>query len=63
MRFKGEGAPMVRIAKQTDPVKLEELKGKINDQSYIRVAIDRIAIKLTDEIVSRRGEDRHGYST
>ncbi len=54
---------MVRIAKQTDPVKLEELKGKINDQSYIRVAIDRIAIKLTDEIVSRRGEDRHGYST
>ncbi len=52
---------MVRIAKQTDPVKLEELKSKINDQSYIRLAIDSIAIKLTDEIVSRSG-NRNEYS-
>ena len=55
MRFRGEGAPMVRIAKQTDPVKLEELRVKINDRRYLRVAIDRIAIKLTDEIVNRTG--------
>ena len=46
---------MVRIAKQTDPVKLEELRVKIHDNSYLRVAIDRIAIKLTDEIVNRNG--------
>jgi len=53
---------MVRIAKQTDPVKLEELKVKINDQSYLQVAIDRIAIKLTDEIVNRSGL-KHEYKT
>ena len=46
---------MVRIAKQTAPVKLEELRVKINDRRYLRVAIDRIAIKLTDEIVNRTG--------
>jgi hypothetical protein len=46
---------MVRIAKQTDPVKLEELKVKINDQLYLQIAIDRIAIKLSDEIISRSG--------
>ena len=28
---------MVRIAKQTDPVKLEELKSKINDQGYLQI--------------------------
>ena len=44
---------MVRIAKQTDPVKLEELRVKINDKKYLQGAIDLIAIKLTDEIVSR----------
>jgi len=46
---------MARIAKQTDPVKLEELKVKINDQLYLQIAINRIAIKLSNEIVSRDG--------
>ena len=53
---------MVRIAKQTDPVKLEELRLKINDQRYLRVAIDLIAIKLSDEIVNRNG-DKNEYKT
>ncbi|MDA3852218.1 MAG: hypothetical protein PF447_13260 [Spirochaetaceae bacterium] len=42
---------MVRIAKKTDPSKLEELKDKIHDQFYLKTAIQRIAIRLTDEIV------------
>lgn len=53
---------MVRIAKQTDPVKLEELKVKINDQRYIQIAIDRIAIKLSNEIVNRNG-NKNEYKT
>jgi hypothetical protein len=53
---------MVRIAKQTDPVKLEELRVKINDQRYLRVAIDLIAIKLSDEIVNRNG-NKNEYKT
>ena len=53
---------MVRIAKQTDPVKLEELRVKINDQRYLRVAIDRIAISLSDEIVNRNG-NKNEYKT
>ncbi|MCG8451581.1 MAG: hypothetical protein MI717_00185 [Spirochaetales bacterium] len=51
---------MVRIAKQTDPVKLNELKEKIHDMGYLRVAINRIAMKLTDEIVSR-SESKNEY--
>ena len=54
---------MVRIAKQTDPVSLEELRVKINDQRYLRVAIDRIAIKLTEEIVNRTGTIMNEYKT
>ncbi len=53
---------MVRIAKQTDPVKLEELKVKINDQRYIQIAIDRIAIKLSNEIINRNG-NKNEYKT
>lgn len=43
----------MRIAKQTNSDKLEELKVKINDQQYLQIAIDRIAIKLSNEIVNR----------
>jgi len=46
----------VRIAKRTNSAKLEELKVKINDQEYLQVAIDRIAIKLSNEIINRRGK-------
>ena len=47
---------MVRIARPTDKVRLEMLKIKIRDQEYLRLAIDRIASKLTDEIVNRGGQ-------
>lgn len=46
----------MRIAKRTNSAKLEELKVKINDQEYLQVAIDRIAIKLSNEIINRRGK-------
>ncbi len=48
---------MVRIAKETDPVKLNELKVKINDQNYLKIAIDLIAVRLTDEIINRSGSE------
>ena len=51
---------MVRIAKQTDPKKLEELKTMINDDKYLQIAIQRIATKLTNEIVNRNGE-KNGF--
>ena len=43
---------MVRIAKRTDPKKLQELKRKINDQEYISKAILKIAQDLTRELAS-----------
>lgn len=43
----------MRIAKKIDPVKLKDLRIKINDQKYLQGAIDLIAIKLTNEIVNR----------
>ena len=51
---------MVRIAKQTDPAKLEALRVQINDQRYLQIAIERIARDLTNEIVNRAGE-KNGY--
>ena len=42
---------MVRIAKETDPVKLEELKVKINDEQYLAIAIQQLAQILSAEIV------------
>ena len=41
---------MIRIAKHTDPKKIEELKEKINDKKYLNVAIKSIANTLTKEI-------------
>lgn len=46
---------MVRIAKQTDPAKLEALRVQINDTRYLQVAIERIAENLTDEIINLSG--------
>ena len=43
---------MVRIAKQTDPKKIAELKHKIHDRLYLETAINRIASTLTDEILN-----------
>ncbi len=50
---------MVRIAKNTDPKKLAELKHKIDDKSYMESAIRRIAATLTNEIVTMN-EDKSG---
>ncbi|MCK4541859.1 MAG: hypothetical protein KAU17_06455 [Spirochaetales bacterium] len=47
---------MIRIAKKTDPKKLAELKKKINDESYINLAINRIAQTLTKEIIHMKEE-------
>ena len=44
---------MVRIAKQTEPEKLAELKKKINDSEYLDFAIRKIAQVLTNEIMQQ----------
>ena len=45
---------MIRIAKQTDPKKLEELKKKIDDESYLTHAIQSLAVTLTKELTQKR---------
>lgn len=47
---------MVRIAKRSDPRKLEELKKKIQDEVYIQNAIQRIAQTLTNQLVREEKE-------
>ena len=42
---------MVRIAKETDPVKLEELREKIHDEAYLTLAIQQLAQILSIEMV------------
>ena len=42
---------MVRIAKETDYSKLEELKEKINDEQYLSVAIQQLAQILSTEML------------
>ena len=42
---------VVRIAKKTDPKKLEELKKKIHDEKYLATAIDMIAQNLTKSLL------------
>ncbi len=49
---------MVRIAKKTDPVKLEELKKKINDEKYLSLAIQQIAQILSSEILNLEEENK-----
>ena len=43
---------VVRIAKKTDPRRLEELKKKIHDEEYIAMAINKIAQQLTQNLKS-----------
>ena len=43
---------MVRIAKETDPAKLEELREKINDENYLYIAIQQLAQILSTEILN-----------
>jgi|GEM_PF-580848 anti-sigma28 factor (negative regulator of flagellin synthesis) len=44
---------MVRVAKQIDPKRIEELKKKIQDRRYLEAAIARLAQTLTNELVRR----------
>ncbi|HUZ18862.1 MAG TPA: hypothetical protein VMV68_10785 [Spirochaetia bacterium] len=48
---------MIRIAKQTEPEKLAELKKKINDKEYLDFAIRKIAQVLTNEIMQQDEEN------
>lgn len=50
---------MIRIAKQTEPAKLAELKKKINDRDYLDFAIRKIAQVLTNEIMQQGEDDKH----
>jgi len=47
---------MIRIAKQTDPRRLEELKKKINDKRYLNTAINSLAVTITKEILQTKEE-------
>ena len=53
---------MVRIAKQSDPKRLRELRKRLNDPAYMASAIQRIAQMLTNELILgveiRDGEDK-----
>jgi len=42
---------LVRVAKQTDPKKIEELKRMIHDEKYLARAIDMIAQNLTKSLL------------
>jgi hypothetical protein len=42
---------VVRIAKNTDPRRLNELKRKIHDEGYIALAIAKIAQDLTQNML------------
>ncbi len=44
---------MVRIAKDIDYGRLEELKKKINDDTYIELAVQTIAQELTKKFVKK----------
>ncbi|MFP4376648.1 MAG: hypothetical protein ACLFP4_06350 [Spirochaetales bacterium] len=45
---------MVKIAKKSDPRRIAELKKKINDASYLRDAIRKIAQDLSKELVQNQ---------
>ncbi|MFP4114224.1 MAG: hypothetical protein ACOC0Y_01400 [Spirochaetota bacterium] len=45
---------MVRIAKKSDPKKLDELKKKIKDAQYVDEAIRKLAQRLSSEIIQSR---------
>ena len=45
---------MVRIAKKPDPKRIAELKKKIQDAQYVNEAIQKLAQRLTNELVGQR---------
>jgi len=54
---------MVRIAKEPDPKRIHALKQQIQDENYLDAAIQRLADKLTDELVDRRHGDQYAPRT
>lgn len=42
---------MIRIAKKIDPERISELKKKINEEAYLVLAINRIALTLTNKLL------------
>jgi hypothetical protein len=54
---------MVRIAKQPDPQRINALKQRIQDENYLDAAIQRLADKLTEELVERRHGDQYTPKT
>lgn len=47
---------MVRIARPSDPEKIRYLKQQIHDRRYMASAIQRLAHKLTEELVHSRSD-------
>ncbi|MFO7848648.1 MAG: hypothetical protein R6V67_01700 [Spirochaetia bacterium] len=47
---------MIRVAKPSDPKKIEYLKKKINDKQYLSTAIKSIATTLTKELLHIKEE-------
>jgi hypothetical protein len=45
---------MVRIAKKSDPKRISELKKKIRDREYVDEAIQKIAQRLSAELVGSK---------
>ena len=43
----------MRIAKPVDPKRIEELKKKIRDASYVEDAVKNLAQRLTNEIIGK----------
>lgn len=43
---------MVRIARKTDPKRIADLKKKIRDARYVEDAIQKIAQRLSAEIIN-----------
>jgi hypothetical protein len=47
---------MIRIAKPTDLAKIQELKKKIDDEMYMKTAIQQLAQTLTKKLINIDGE-------
>lgn len=54
---------MIRIAKPTDPKKIEELRQKINKSSYLQTAVSGIAGILTTGLLQWNGTELIDHDT
>jgi anti-sigma28 factor (negative regulator of flagellin synthesis) len=53
MPFRKRRNRVLKIAKPSDKGKIEELKKKINNSEYLSEAINKIAQKLTEDLVDK----------